>query len=93
MKRRPRINRWTESRRNLVFSNSIKESLVQPHFVVAGDGVNEPIESMPGISRQSVDVLLDTIGSDIQHGIHAHMLFGVIDSSLKDSNASKAYDS
>ena len=93
MKRRPRINRWTASRRNLVFSNSIRQSLVQPHFVVAGTGVNEPIESMPGISRQSVDVLLETIESDMQNGIHAHMLFGVIDNALKDSIASKASDS
>ena len=93
MKRRPRINRWTEARRNLVFSNSIKQSLVQPHFVVAGEGINDPIKSMPGISRQSVDVLLETIGVDMQHGINAHMLFGVIDSDLKDSTASKAHDS
>jgi delta-aminolevulinic acid dehydratase/porphobilinogen synthase len=27
------------------------ESLVQPHFVVAGTGVDEPISSMPGIHR------------------------------------------
>ena len=93
MKRRPRINRWTEARRNLVFSNSIKQSLVQPHFVVSGEGINDPIKSMPGISRQSVDVLLETIGVDMQHGINAHMLFGVIDSELKDSTASKAHDS
>ena len=93
MKRRPRINRWTEGRRNLVFSNSIKQSLVQPHFVVSGEGINDPIKSMPGISRQSVDVLLETIGVDMQHGINAHMLFGVIDSELKDSTASKAHDS
>ena len=93
MKRRPRINRWTESRRDLIFSTSIKQSLVQPHFVVVGNGVNEPIESMPGISRQSVDVLIETIESDMKHGINAHMLFGVIDSALKDANASKAHDS
>ena len=92
MKRRPRINRWTESRRDLIFSNSIKQSLVQPHFVVAGEGVDEPIESMPGISRQSVDVLLETIQNDMNHGIRAHMLFGLIDSELKDSTASKAFD-
>ena len=47
MKRRPRINRWTESRRDSDFFYFIKQSLVQPHFVVVGNGVNEPIESMP----------------------------------------------
>ncbi len=93
MKKRPRINRWTQSRRDLIFSPTIKSSLVQPHFVVAGNGVNEAIESMPGISRQSVDVLLETIAGDMENGICSHMLFGVVDSHEKDPMASKASDS
>ena len=93
MKKRPRINRWTQSRRDLIFSPTIKSSLVQPHFVVAGNGVNEAIESMPGISRQSVDVLLETIAGDMENGICSHMLFGVVESHEKDPMASKASDS
>ena len=87
---RPRINRWTPSRRNLNFGTSIVSSLVQPHFVVSGVGVDEPIPSMPGIHRQSPDVLLQTIASDMELGIHAHMLFAVIEPSMKDANASIA---
>ena len=93
MKKRPRINRWTQSRRDLIFSSEIKSSLVQPHFVVAGNGVNDAIESMPGISRQSVDVLMETIAADMDSGIFSHMLFGVVDSNEKDPIASKASDS
>tara|TARA_B100000212_G_scaffold164346_2_gene123594 strand:+ start:1483 stop:2457 length:975 start_codon:yes stop_codon:yes gene_type:complete len=93
MKKRPRINRWTPSRRDLIFSNSIKKSLVQPHFVVQGESVDEPIESMPGINRQSVDVLLETIEQDMNDGITSHMLFGVINSHEKDATASKASES
>ncbi|MEC8312410.1 MAG: porphobilinogen synthase [Candidatus Thermoplasmatota archaeon] len=87
---RPRINRWTIARRNLNFASDIKSSLVQPHFVVSGSGVNEPIDSMPGIHRQSVDVLCETIASDMALGIKSHMLFAVVDNHEKDSTASKA---
>ena len=93
MKKRPRINRWTQSRRDLIFSSGIKSSLVQPHFVVAGSGVDDPIETMPGINRQSVDVLMETIAGDMDNGISSHMLFGVVDSHEKDPMASKASDS
>lgn len=92
MKKRPRINRWTQSRRDLIFSPGIKSSLVQPHFVVSGTGVDEEIESMPGVNRQSVDVLIETIGKDMENGLSSHMLFGVVDSHEKDPMATKASD-
>lgn len=87
---RPRINRWTKARRDLNFDISIKSSLVQPHFVVGGEGIDEPITSMPGINRQSVDKLLDTISKDMEMGINSHMIFPVLDSKDKDSYATKA---
>ena len=87
---RPRINRWTPARRDLNFNSSIQSSLVQPHFVVAGEGVDEPIASMPGIHRQSPDVLLQTIAADMELGIHSHMLFPVVEEHEKDSSASIA---
>ena len=87
---RPRINRWTKARRDLNFDVSIKSSLVQPHFVVAGEGIDEPISSMPGINRQSVDKLLDRISKDMEMGINSHMIFPVLDSKDKDSYATKA---
>ncbi len=87
---RPRINRWTKARRDLNFDLSIKSSLVQPHFVVSGEGIDETISSMPGINRQSVDKLLDTISKDMELGIKSHMLFPVLDLEDKDSYASKA---
>ena len=90
---RPRINRWTTSRRDLIFSPDIKSSLVQPHFVVSGEGVSEAIQSMPGIFRQSVDVLCQTIAEDMALGIKSHMLFAVVDSHDKDPTASKASNS
>ena len=90
MQIRPRINRWTLARRELNFSQSLIDSLVQPHFVVEGERINSEIEGMPGIHRQSIDVLLETIQSDFKKGIRSIMLFGVIDSQLKDDIATQA---
>ena len=89
---RPRINRWTAARRELLFSDSMLASLVQPHFVVAGEGVDAPIEGMPGIHQQSVDVLLQTVKDDFAYGLRAVMLFGVVASEHKDAHASHAHD-
>ena len=89
---RPRINRWTAARRELLFGDSMLTSLVQPHFVVAGEGVDAPIEGMPGIHQQSVDVLLQTVKDDVAHGLRAVMLFGVVASEHKDAHASHAHD-
>ena len=93
MKIRPRINRLTEARRKLIYGTNIVSSLVQPHFVINGEGIDEPILSMPGINRQSVDVLLSTISKDMENGITSHMLFPVINTKNKDSTGSKASNS
>ena len=90
MEIRPRINRWTSARRELNFSQSLIDSLVQPHFVVDGVGIDSQIEGMPGIHRQSIDVLIKTIKSDFNNGIRSIMLFGVIDPKLKDDIATQA---
>ena len=74
-----------------MLESSINSSLVQPHFVVDGQGVNDEISSMPGIFQQSVDVLIETISKDVESGINNHMLFPVIHSSLKDPYASAAH--
>ncbi len=88
---RPRINRWTKSRRDLIFGNSLLSSLVQPHFVVDGEGIDDPIQGMPGIHHQSVDMLLKTVEQDFSCGLTAVMLFGVVASHHKDPKASHAH--
>ena len=75
----------------LLFDGSLLSSLVQPHFVVEGSGINEPIEGMPGINQQSVDTLIETVKEDARHGIHAVMLFGVVAKEHKDSLAAHAH--
>lgn len=87
---RPRINRWTESRRNLIHDPSIKSSLVQPYFIVDGVNIREEIPGMPNIYRESLENLLDTVKLDYEAGIRAIMLFGVVSEDLKDDYAKQA---
>ena len=92
MKARPRINRWTEARRELLFGDFSLKSLVQPHFVVEGSNVDNPVNGMEGIHQQSVDVLIETVRKDMEHGLTAIMLFGVVEQADKDEHATKASD-
>ena len=81
---RMRINRWTAGRRELLYGHAVTSGLVQPHFVVEGQGIDEPISSLPGIHRQSVDVLRQRIAEDVAMGLVGHMLFPVHSEDDKD---------
>jgi porphobilinogen synthase len=75
---RPRRLRASAVMRDLVAEARLDpRMLVQPHFVVPGTGLSEPIGAMPGIDHQSVDRLLTTVGRDLELGIRAVLLFGV----------------
>ena len=81
---RPRRLRNSKVLRDLVAEARLdSKMLVQPHFVVPGSGVSEPIGAMPGIDHQSVDKLVETVGRDLDLGIRSALLFGVPDESDK----------
>ena len=93
---RPRRLRYSPVVRDLVAEARIdSRMLVQPHFVVPGNGVSQPIGAMPGISHQSVDRLTETVGADLELGIRSVLLFGVPEDSEKtpDGRAASADDS
>lgn len=81
---RMRINRWTSGRREMLNGHALTSGLVQGHFVVDGQGIDEPIPSLPGIHRQSVDVLRQRIAEDVNMGVLGHMLFPVHPQEAKD---------
>ncbi len=75
---RPRRLRATPALRDLVAEARLDaRMLVQPHFVVPGDGIAEPIDAMPGIEHQSVDRLTETVAHDLELGIRSVLLFGL----------------
>jgi porphobilinogen synthase len=90
---RPRRLRTTAAMRDLVAEARLDaKMLVQPHFVVPGEGVSHAIDAMPGIAHQSVDRLLETVAGDFDLGIRTVLIFGVPDDSEKtpDGRAASA---
>jgi porphobilinogen synthase len=65
------------------------ENLILPLFAVHGRGVREPIGSMPGVFRMSLDELAKEAKDAASMGIPAILLFGVPAS--KDPRGSEAY--
>jgi porphobilinogen synthase len=83
--------RRTRALRELVRETDLRPShLVQPLFVVAGEGVREPVEAMPGVERYSITELVGEAGEVLASGVRAVILFGI--PSEKDEMGSGAYD-
>lgn len=90
MIQRPRRLRTSQLMRDLAAETKPDGSkLIMPHFVKEGVSVREPISSMPGIERVTMDNLLRDIESDLNLGIKSVILFGIPDD--KDSAGSQAY--
>jgi len=64
--------------------------LIQPIFVIDGDGAAEPIESMPGISRLTIPRLIAECRELVALGIPAVALFPKLDDSLKTDDGREA---
>jgi len=69
------------------------DDLIYPVFVMEGHQKEEAIPSMPGIKRQSIDLIIDTAKECFKLGIPAIALFPVIDAKLKTEDAKEAYNS
>ena len=88
---RMRRLRRTRALRDLVRETSLAPSqLIQPLFVVAGEGVREEVDSMPGVERFSISELVAEATEVASAGVGAVLLFGI--PSGKDETASGAYD-
>jgi len=75
-------------RENVLTTND----LIYPVFVLDGENRTENVASMPGVKRQSIDVLLKTAAECVQLGIPAIALFPVIDSQHKSLDAAEAFN-
>jgi porphobilinogen synthase len=88
---RPRRLRRTRALRSLARETRLSaEAFVYPIFVRPGRGIREPIPSMPGQARVSVDELAAEAAQLRDLGVRAVMLFGLPES--KDARGSGAYD-
>ena len=88
---RPRRNRLTKGIRNLVKETTVQpQNLVWPAFVQEGKNQRNPIASMPGISRLSIDQLAEDSKKAFELGVPAIALFPAIDESLKNSEGKES---
>ena len=88
---RPRRLRTSPAMRSLVRESRINpDGFIQPLFVVPGTRLREPIPSMPGIERLSVDETVRECRELARLGVRAVLLFGIPES--KDAAASSNYD-
>ncbi len=75
---RMRRLRRSDALRRLVRETRLsRDDFVLPLFVVEGSGVREPIASMPGVFRYSVDTLVTEAKRVRDAGVPAVILFGV----------------
>jgi len=83
--------RRTQPLRDLVAETELSpRQLIQPLFVVAGEGVREEVPSMPGIERFSISELVGEATELLASEIAAVILFGI--PAAKDEAGSGAYD-
>jgi porphobilinogen synthase len=87
-----RMRRDDFSRRLMRESVLTPDDFIYPVFVLEGEGRIEKVSSMPGVERQSLDILLKTAERAVKLGIPALALFPVIDASLKSLGAEEAYN-
>lgn len=85
--------RRDEFSRQLMQENHINVSdLIYPVFVLDGKKRTENVRSMPGVVRQSIDLLLSQAENCLKLGIPALAIFPVIDAELKNLSASEAFN-
>jgi porphobilinogen synthase len=86
--RRNRYDAWT---RRLVAENVLTSGdLIWPLFVIEGRGVHEPVASMPGVERLSVDLLPEATGIAKELGIPAIALFPYTSTDLRSVDGREA---
>jgi porphobilinogen synthase len=83
--------RRTAALRGLVRETRLDlDDVVYPLFVCPGEGIERPIEGLPGIAQRSVDAVCDEAEAAHRLGVGAVLLFGIPEA--KDEAASGAYD-
>ena len=91
-RRMRRMRRDDFSRRLMREHTLTTDDLIYPVFVLDGVNRREPVASMPGVERVSIDLLLPVAEDCVRLGIPALALFPVIDAELKTLDARAALD-
>ncbi len=80
------------SRRMMRETRLSSDDLIWPVFVLEGDDAVEPIKSMPGVERMTIDRLLPQAERCLELGIPAIALFPVVPADCKSDDAREAWN-
>ena len=90
---RMRRMRADDFSRRLMRENQLSvDDLIYPMFVLEGEDRRESVSSMPGVERQSLDLLLKEARELVALGIPAIALFPVLSGDVKSEFAEEAYN-
>ena len=89
IRRTRRLRRTNALRDSLAQTRLHAEALIQPHFIVEGSALETQIDAMPGISRTSVDRLVERVRQDLELGLTNVLLFFPPMPYKKDAEASR----
>ena len=90
---RMRRMRKDEFSRRLMREHTLQtDDLIYPLFIVEGENQRQPVDSMPGIERLSLDLLEAEAESVLRLGIPAIALFPVINAEKKTATADEAFN-
>ena len=80
------------SRRLMRETQLTSNDLIWPVFVLEGDDAVEPVKSMPGVERMTIDRLLPVAEHCLELGIPAIALFPVVSADCKSDDAREAWN-
>ncbi|NDP41468.1 MAG: porphobilinogen synthase [Aromatoleum sp.] len=86
-----RMRRDDFSRRLMREHRLSADDLIYPVFVLDGERREEPVDSLPGVSRKSLDLLFSDAERCMKLGVPALALFPVIPAELKSPDAAQAW--
>ncbi|MEX0383323.1 porphobilinogen synthase [Spiribacter sp. 1M153] len=90
---RPRRLRRDDATRRLVRENGLSvNDLIQPIFVIEGHDHSEPVPSMPGVERLTLDRLQAEAAELERLGVPAIALFPVTPAAAKSDDAAEAWN-
>ena len=90
---RARRLRRTDALRALARENHLSvNDLIWPVFICDGDNIEDPIPSMPGVMRRSIDKLVEAARHAADLGIPAICLFPYTDPALKTADCAEAWN-
>lgn len=87
-----RMRRDDFSRRLMRETNVTPDDLIYPVFVLEGENQREPVMSMPGVERMSIDLLVKEAKHIASLGVPAMAIFPVTPAEAKSEDAAEAFN-